>query len=450
MGVGQDEATTYAPCVLSAFVLPYYDANCVVCSSCRPLENSQTLTSKLSERQNKTKTARHYSIVLDGHGIFVLACQVHHPPLSNSTTMDLFTPLLLLSIVTAIAHVVYGVLNNVGGWYAIAGFATVFILCQRWAVVAAQRKEALHHEVSEWVIAEMNKLYRNERGGSAGEIFASSAKLFTTLAKMEDDAKLEELTRKKDKFVTYRPFDQKAVSKITKSLGDDMTFNSNAIEGNKITARETRIILAGYLMPRFRKNVTQTEFYEIIGHDKARKEIVRMVNFDVPLTVEHLLTLHKMILCTSDDGGILRSGQELALISGVKVLLAPPTEVRGLVNQFLEWLAESIRSGMHPFLLAVTCQCIFVRIYPFRDGNGRMARLLMNLLLLRAKYPALVVLNSKRNQYMDAIHQWENGNAQPLTKLVLTMLNASFDKYFAALGVTSDSPPRSPYRLEIE
>jgi Fic family protein len=174
-----------------------------------------------------------------------------------------------------------------------------------------------------------------------------------------------------------------------------------------------------------------------------------MVNFDVPLTMEHLLTLHKMILYTSDDGGILRSGQELVLISGVKVLLAPPNEVKGLVNQFLEWLAESTRSGMHPFLLAVTCHCIFVRIHPFRNGNGRMARLLMNLVLFRAKYPALVVLNSKRNQYMDAIHQWQNGDAQPLTKFMLTMLNTSFDKYFVALGVTSDSPSRSPSRLKI-
>lgn len=360
--------------------------------------------------------------------------------------MDLFTPLLLLSIVTAVAHGVYGVLNSVGGWYAIAGFVTVLILCQRRAVVAAQRKEALHHEVSEWVIAETNKIY----SGSGGEIFASYAKLFTTLANLEDDAKLGELTRKKDKLVTYKPFDQKAVSKITKALGDDMTFNSNAIEGNKITARETTIILAGFVMPRFRRKVTQTEFFEIIGHDKALKEIVRMVNYDEPLTLEHLLTLHKLILHTSDDGGILRSGQELALISGVKVLLAPPTEVEGLVNQFLEWLAESTRSDMHPFLLAVTCHSIFVRIHPFRDGNGRMARLLMNFVLLRANYPALVVLNSKRNQYMDAIHQWQNGDPQTLTKFMFTMLNTSFDKYFAALGVTPDSPPSSPSRLKIE
>lgn len=362
--------------------------------------------------------------------------------------MDLFTPLLLLSIVTAVAHGVYGALSSIGGWYAIAVFVTVLVLWQRRAVVAARRQEALHFEVSAWVVGEMNQLYRNKRGGS-GEIFASYARLFTTLANFDDNAKLGELTRKKDKLVTCRPFDQKTVSKIAKAVGDDMTYNSNAIEGNKITAQETTVILAGFVIPRFRKSVTQRDFYEIIGHDKALQEIVRMVNYNVPLTVEHLLTLHKMVLYKSEDGGILRSGQELALINGVKVLLAPPTEVKGLVKKFLEWLAESMRSGMHPFLLAVTCHSIFVRIHPFRDGNGRMARLLMNFVLLQAKYPALVVLNSKRNQYMDAVQQWQNGDPQPLTNFMFTMLNRSFDKYFAALGITPSSPPSSPPRLKI-
>jgi Fic family protein len=134
------------------------------------------------------------------------------------------------------------------------------------------------------VIAELSELNRNNKRGSGG-VFVSYAKLFTTLANMQDDARLRGLTRKKDKLVTLRPFDQKAFSKVTKAVGDGMTFNSNAIEGNKITARETTIILAGMLIHRFTKKVTQTEFYEIIGHDKALKEIVRMVNFDEHLTV---------------------------------------------------------------------------------------------------------------------------------------------------------------------
>jgi Fic family protein len=362
--------------------------------------------------------------------------------------MDLFTPLLLLSIVAAVAHATFGVLGFIGGWYAVISFFFVLILLQRRAVAAAEEQEALYRNVSEWVVAEHNKLYENKVGTTGAREFANYASLFTREANLEDDTKLDELTRKKEKLVSLRPFDHETVSNITKALGEDMTFNSNAIEGNKITARETTIILAGLMVPRFQKNVTQAEFYQIIGHDKALKEIARMVKTDEQLTVKHILTLHKMVLQESSDGGILRSGEELALINRVKVLFGPPLAVEDLVKQFLEWLAKS--NTMHPFLLAVTCHSIFVRIHPFKDGNGRMARLLMNFVLLRAHYPYLIVLNKKRDQYLDAVMQWQDGDPQQLTNFMFKMLYASFDKYFTALGVTLDSPPSSPSRLKTE
>ena len=173
-----------------------------------------------------------------------------------------------------------------------------------------------------------------------------------------------------------------------------------------------------------------------------------MVNADEQLSLKRLLALHKMVLQESSGGGILRSGEELALINRVKVLLGPPLAAEDLVKQFLEWLAKN--NTMHPFLLAVTCHSIFVRIHPFRDGNGRMARLLMNFVLLRAKYPYLIVLNKRRNRYLDAIMEWQDGDSRPLTSFMLTMLNASFDKFFTALGVTTDAPPSSPSRLKTE
>jgi hypothetical protein len=192
--------------------------------------------------------------------------------------MDLFTPLLLLSIVAAVAHATFGVLGIIIGCvYAVISFVFVLILLQRRAVAAAEEQEALYKSVSEWVVAEHNKLYENKFGTTGARELTNYASLFTGEANFEDDTKLDELTRKKEKLVSLRPFDHETVSKITKALGEDMTFNSNAIEGNKITARETTIILAGLIIPRFQKQVTQAEFYQIVGHDKALKEIVRMV-----------------------------------------------------------------------------------------------------------------------------------------------------------------------------
>lgn len=346
--------------------------------------------------------------------------------------MDLlFTPLLFLSFVI--------------------GFLAVLIFLQRRAVAAAERQEALCYEVEAWVRAEHEKLYKNAKKGATGaREFADYAGLFTREAKLEDDTKLGQLTLKKDKLVSLRPFDYDTVSKLTKALGEDMTFNSNAIEGNKITARETTIILAGLMVPRFQHKVTQAEFYQIVGHDRALRQVVGMVNNKEHLTVENLLALHKMVLHESSDGGILRSGEELAAIGAVKVLFAPPLAVEGLIKTFLGWLAKNINNNMHPFLLAVTCHSIFLRIHPFRDGNGRMARLLMNYVLLRAQYPYLIVPNKNRHTYMDATKQWQDGDPEPLTNFMYMRLNATFDKYFAALGVTLNSPPGRPTCLKTE
>jgi Fic family protein len=139
-----------------------------------------------------------------------------------------------------------------------------------------------------------------------------------------------------------------------------------------------------------------------------------LVRNESDLTIERLKQLHKMVLLESGDGGILRSGLETAMISGVKALFTPPWAVANLVREFLRWLSQSTRTeNVHPFLLAESCHSVFVRIHPFHDGNGRMTRLLMNYVLLRAGYPPLTVLNSKKKQYIGAIKEWQKGDPGP-------------------------------------
>merc|ERR1719464_351384 len=121
------------------------------------------------------------------------------------------------------------------------------------------------------------------------------------------------------------------------------------------------------------------------------------------------------------------------MISVNKKLFAPPLEVENLLKNLLQWLSRSTAKGVHPFLLAVSCHTIFVRIHPFRDGNGRMARLLMNYVLLRAGYPALIVLTAKKTQYFEALRAWDSGSTETLTKFMLGMLEESFATYFRAL-----------------
>lgn len=88
-----------------------------------------------------------------------------------------------------------------------------------------------------------------------------------------------------------------------------------------------------------------------------------------------------------------------------------------------------MNSNVHPFLVEVESHSFFVRIHPFADGNGRMARLILNLVLLCADYPPVIVPVEKKTVYFDALWSWDGNNTAPLTAFMCGLLHDSFDRY---------------------
>eukprot|EP00978_Attheya_sp_CCMP212_P040799 scaffold226413_cov27-Attheya_sp.AAC.1 len=191
------------------------------------------------------------------------------------------------------------------------------------------------------------------------------------------------------------------------------------------------IILAGYTSSRVR---WLRDVLDIVGHHKAFGEIVELASQDTTLTLDQVLTLHKLVLFDSEAGGVLRSGQELAIIRNTEVLLALLHEVKQLLTDLVAWIDQK-RSELHPLLLAVNVHSLFVRIHPFKDGNGRLARLLSNFVLLQAGYPVIVVPYSEKAGYFHAIKCWQYGDARPLTNVMADLLDDSFTRFFRALRV---------------
>ena len=290
--------------------------------------------------------------------------------------------------------------------------------------------EDLYDDTAEWTNKEVDKVYGQSEDPS-GKVFIQYSNLFTNVASL-DATKLDELRAKQAKLQPNRPFRAAAIKELLKKIGKDMTFHTNAIEENRLSAHETEMIMAGCCVGRARE---LRDIFAIVGHQKAFSEVLQLAHNKSDLTVDHLKNLHKMVSFESGNGGILRSGREIAMISGVKTLFAPPWEVENLIKEFLGRLSRNMTENVHPFLLAVSCHGVFGRIRPFRDGNSRMARLLMNYVLLRAGYPALIVHKSRRWQYRDAIKMWNKGDPGPLTSFMLEMLERSFDLYFRTLGI---------------
>lgn len=164
-------------------------------------------------------------------------------------------------------------------------------------------------------------------------------------------------------------------------------FNTNAIEGNPITLDDTDTILRGGKV-----NAKEKDILEI----KNMKKCIDFL-FDYSGTIDErlVLKLHKIQM----EDVLPEVGKYRAVDVRVGRYICPPhQELPNLMKRFFVWFKESEKS-MHPFELAMLTHLKFVRIHPFRDGNGRIARLLMNLVLLKRRCPLLNIFNDEKLLY---------------------------------------------------
>ncbi|NYZ74057.1 Fic family protein [Candidatus Micrarchaeota archaeon] len=164
-------------------------------------------------------------------------------------------------------------------------------------------------------------------------------------------------------------------------------FNTNAIEGNPITYEDTDTILHGGKVKAKEKDVREIT--------NMKKCIDFLFGYSGAVDEHLVLKLHAIQM----KGVLPEAGQYRKVDVRVGRYICPPhQELPNLMKRFYTWFNESEKS-MHPFELACLTHLKFVRIHPFRDGNGRMARLLMNLVLLKKGYPLLNIFNDEKLLY---------------------------------------------------
>eukprot|EP00978_Attheya_sp_CCMP212_P027574 scaffold92675_cov64-Attheya_sp.AAC.1 len=346
--------------------------------------------------------------------------------------IDYFVPFLILFTAIVAALWLANSLHIVWGWRGAVTF--VFIVFGiRVNLLHRQRKKQEEElkETAEWVESEIHRRY-NGKADSSGRIFIQFTNLFELKAKLQQSV-LDKFSSNVEQLKKQRPLDGVRIPEIVKRMDLDMAYNSNAIEGNPLSYRETTRILAGFVGGGL-VNRKLRDVYDIVGHHKAFLLAKELVSKGAAISLDDILMLHKMVLHESQDGGVLRKSGEIAVISGKKVLFAMPDEIEALLQKFVAWLSDESKR-MHPFLVAVECHTIFVKIHPFRDGNGRMARLLANIVLLQHGYPPLIVLFKKRDLYMKTIQEWNEGDSRGLTSCIADFMHTSFEIYFQALNI---------------
>lgn len=245
----------------------------------------------------------------------------------------------------------------------------------------------------------------------------------------EFQSTFERLEDKKALLEKARPLPASAVAKIKESLTVEWTYNSNSIEGNTLTLRETQMVLQEGITI---KGKTLREHFEAKNHERAITHLYEMVHDAYELRSIDILTLHGYVMrmIEEDFAGRLRNGA--VRISGANFIPPNANKVSGLLDELLVFCNEN-PLGLTTVELATIFHHKFVWIHPFFDGNGRTVRLAMNLLLMRNGFPPAIILKNDRKKYYEALNQANNGNYHKLILLMCQAVERTLNIYLGLL-----------------
>ena len=239
----------------------------------------------------------------------------------------------------------------------------------------------------------------------------------------------DRILEKKRRLNAHRPLTSSTVRKVQREMEVEYIFNSNAIEGNTIKLRETQLILERGLTIQGR---SLREHLEVRNHPRAIKYLEKMTRR--ALKEQDILVLHQIIMKgINDEAGKFRTTE--VRIAGADFIPSPAYEVSHLILKLIDWYNRD-PDELRPIELAAILHHRFVWIHPFHDGNGRVARLLMNLVLTRSGYPIAVILNVDRNKYYDTLKKADKGNPASFVNFVASAVERSLYLYLRALEPT--------------
>lgn len=238
------------------------------------------------------------------------------------------------------------------------------------------------------------------------------------------------LSQKKAQLDSVRPLPPALVTNLEAWFRVELTYTSNALEGNTLSRRETALVLEKGLTVGGK---LLTEHLEASNHAKALEWLQQRIQRQPKaLSEDDMLTMHQMILRGIDDAnaGFYRS--VAVRIAGSTVVLPNPRKVPDLMAEFTTWLQND--TLLHPVEYAAEAHYRLVTIHPFVDGNGRTARLLMNMLLLMQGYPLAIIRKRDRLIYLDALEKAQlGGSKDDFFALVAESVERSLDIYLRAL-----------------
>jgi Fic family protein len=253
---------------------------------------------------------------------------------------------------------------------------------------------------------------------------------------------LKRATELKKELDSFRPLKPEVEKRITQKFRLDWNYHSSHIEGNQLTYGETKALI---LFGQTAQAKPLKDHLEMTGHDEAIKTIEEVIRQERPLTEHFIRELHEIILKephkvkaitpegnptqrTITVGQYKKTPNHVLTVTGEIFYFASPEETPAMMAELMEWYRERVNTKeIHPVLFATEFHYRFIRIHPFDDGNGRIARLLMNFILMQKGYPPSIIKTEDKENYFAALRQADAGQLEYFFNYVCEQVNRSLE-----------------------
>jgi len=276
---------------------------------------------------------------------------------------------------------------------------------------------------------------------------------------------LDEVASLKGEWDKLHPISEEADRKLLEKFRLEWNYNSNHIEGNTLTYGETKLLL---IFDKTDRPHEAREFEEMKAHDVAIKAIEKWaLDANRELTETDIKDLNRIILvepfykpAEAPDGQhterLIKIGNykefpnSVRLKNGEMFHFASPQDTPILMGELMKWMKEQIELSVHPLVLAAQFHYKFIRIHPFDDGNGRVARLLVNYFLIKSEYPPIIVKSSDKENYLFALQRADSGDLDAFTDYMARQLIWSLELCIkAAKGENIEEPDDLDKKLTL-
>lgn len=217
------------------------------------------------------------------------------------------------------------------------------------------------------------------------------------LSKIEDNQRI---------INSHRPFDPEFLKEVQDFYRVGIVYSSNALEGYTYTISETKILLEDGLTAGGKP---MRDAYAVLGHARAYDYMFSLLK-QSSISEEDILYMHRLIGDSLDNDAVAGAYREnRAFITGSSYPVSAPQKIEAEMSALVEQIAKN-EDNLHPVELAAQLHKGMVFIHPFADGNGRVARLAMNTVLLQNSYMPVVIPPVLRHEYIESLERARSGD----------------------------------------